>query len=38
LLYSERQGYDPRLSLIGSSSGEYGINRTMAFGININLN
>ena len=38
LLYSERQGYDPRLSLIGNSAGEYGINRTIAFGLNINLN
>ena len=38
LLYSERQGYDPRLSLTGNSAGEYGINRTIAFGLNINLN
>jgi TonB-linked SusC/RagA family outer membrane protein len=38
LLYSARQGYDPRLSLIGNSAGEYGINRTIAFGLKINLN
>ncbi len=38
LLYSARQGYDPRLNSVGSSSAEYGANRTIAFGININLN
>ncbi|WP_299669405.1 SusC/RagA family TonB-linked outer membrane protein [uncultured Polaribacter sp.] len=38
LLYSARQGYDPRLNSVGSSSAEYGANRTMAFGVNINLN
>ena len=38
LLYSARQGYDPRLSSLGKSSAEYGINRTIVFGVNINLN
>lgn len=38
LLYSARQGYDPRLNSVGSSSAEYGANRTIAFGVNINLN
>tara|TARA_R110002126_G_scaffold78829_2_gene196133 strand:+ start:41277 stop:44450 length:3174 start_codon:yes stop_codon:yes gene_type:complete len=38
LLYSARQGYDPRLNSVGSSSPEYGANRTIAFGLNINLN
>ncbi len=38
LLYSARQGYDPRLNSTGISSGEYGANRTIAFGVNINLN
>ena len=38
LLYSARQGYDPRLSLIGSSAGEYSLNRTVSLGLNINLN
>jgi len=38
LLYSARQGYDPRLNSVGSSSAEYGANRTIAFGLNINLN
>jgi TonB-linked SusC/RagA family outer membrane protein len=38
LLYSARQGYDPRLNSVGSSSPEYGANRTIAFGVNINLN
>ncbi|WP_075342350.1 SusC/RagA family TonB-linked outer membrane protein [Tenacibaculum agarivorans] len=38
LLYSARQGYDPRLNSIGRSSAEYGANRTIAFGVNINLN
>jgi hypothetical protein len=38
LLYSARQGYDPRLSLIGSSAGEYSSNRTVSLGLNINLN
>ena len=37
LLYSARQGYDPRLNSLGSSSGEYGANRTMSIGVNINL-
>lgn len=35
LLYSARQGYDPRLNSLGSSSGEYGANRTMSLGVNI---
>jgi len=38
LLYSARQGYDPRLNSVGRSSAEYGANRTIAFGVNINLN
>ena len=38
LLYSARQGYDPRLNSVGASSPEYGANRTIAFGVNINLN
>lgn len=38
LLYSARQGYDPRLSLVGSSSGEYGANRTIALGVSVKLN
>ena len=38
LLYSARQGYDPRLSLVGASSSEYGANRTIAFGVNVKLN
>jgi TonB-linked SusC/RagA family outer membrane protein len=38
LLYSARQGYDPRLNSVGTSSAEYGANRTLAFGVNINLN
>ncbi|TXE09824.1 SusC/RagA family TonB-linked outer membrane protein [Seonamhaeicola algicola] len=38
LLYRARQGYDPRLNSVGSSSAEYGANRTIAFGVNINLN
>lgn len=38
LLYSARQGYDPRLSVSGRSAAEYGANRTIAFGVNINLN
>jgi TonB-linked SusC/RagA family outer membrane protein len=38
LLYSARQGYDPRLNSVGTSSAEYGANRTVAFGVNINLN
>ena len=38
LLSSARQGYDPRLSLIGSSAGEYSMNRTVSLGLNINLN
>ena len=37
LLYSARQGYDPRLNSLGSSSGEYGANRTMSLGVNIKL-
>ena len=35
LLYSARQGYDPRLNSLGASSGEYGANRTMSVGVNI---
>lgn len=35
LLYSARQGYDPRLNSLGASSGEYGANRTMSLGVNI---
>jgi len=38
LLYSARQGYDPRLSVSGRSAAEYGTNRTIAFGVNITLN
>ncbi|WP_348746949.1 SusC/RagA family TonB-linked outer membrane protein [Tenacibaculum sp. 190524A02b] len=38
LLYSARQGYDPRLNSVGRSSAEYGANRTIALGVNINLN
>ena len=38
LLYSARQGYDPRLNSVGSSSAEYGANRTVAFGLNLILN
>ena len=38
LLYSARQGYDPRLSTTGSSAAEYGANRTIVMGVNINLN
>ncbi|MEY3500372.1 MAG: hypothetical protein RL308_2041 [Bacteroidota bacterium] len=38
LLYSARQGYDPRFSSIGASSPEFGANRTIAFGAKINLN
>jgi TonB-linked SusC/RagA family outer membrane protein len=34
-LWSERQGYDPRLSLTGASSNEYSILRTVAFGVNV---
>jgi len=37
LLYSARQGYDPRLNSLGRSSGEYGANRTMSLGVNIKL-
>lgn len=37
LLYSARQGYDPRLNSTGRSSAEYGANRTIALGVNINL-
>ena len=37
LLYSARQGYDPRLNSLGVSSGEYGANRTLAVGVNIML-
>jgi TonB-linked SusC/RagA family outer membrane protein len=37
LLYSARQGYDPRLNSLGASSGEYGANRTMSLGVNIKL-
>ena len=37
LLYSARQGYDPRLSATGRSAAEYGANRTMAVGVNIYL-
>ncbi|MBI9057999.1 MAG: SusC/RagA family TonB-linked outer membrane protein [Labilibaculum sp.] len=38
LLYSARQGYDPRLNSVGRSSAEYGANRTIAFGVSINFN
>jgi TonB-linked SusC/RagA family outer membrane protein len=38
LLSSARQGYDPRLSLTGASSAEYGANRTIALGLNIMFN
>ncbi|MDA8809913.1 SusC/RagA family TonB-linked outer membrane protein [Flavobacteriaceae bacterium] len=37
LLYTARQGYDPRLNSLGASSGEYGANRTLAVGVNIKL-
>lgn len=37
LLYSARQGYDPRLSTLGVSSGEYGANRTLSIGLNVKL-
>ena len=37
LLYNARQGYDPRLNSLGATSGEYGANRTMSIGVNINL-
>ncbi|WP_298767563.1 SusC/RagA family TonB-linked outer membrane protein [uncultured Polaribacter sp.] len=38
LLYSARQGYDPRLSIAGTSSAEFGANRTISFGVNVKLN
>ncbi|QTD37436.1 SusC/RagA family TonB-linked outer membrane protein [Polaribacter batillariae] len=38
LLYSARQGYDPRLNSLGESSAEFGANRTIAFGVNLKLN
>ncbi|MCG7501674.1 SusC/RagA family TonB-linked outer membrane protein [Tenacibaculum sp. Mcav3-52] len=38
LLYSARQGYDPRLNSVGRTSAEYGANRTISLGVNINLN
>ena len=38
LLYSARQGYDPRMNSVGTSSAEYGANRTIAFGVSINFN
>lgn len=38
LLYSARQGYDPRLNSVGASSAEFGANRTISFGVNIKLN
>lgn len=38
LLFSARQGYDPRLNSVGASSAEYGANRTIALGVNIKLN
>tara|TARA_R110001606_G_scaffold263212_1_gene411861 strand:- start:1768 stop:4947 length:3180 start_codon:yes stop_codon:yes gene_type:complete len=38
LLYSARQGYDPRLNSVGSSSAEFGANRTISMGLNIKLN
>jgi TonB-linked SusC/RagA family outer membrane protein len=34
-LWSERKGYDPRLSLTGTSSNEYSILRTISIGANI---
>jgi hypothetical protein len=37
LLYTARQGYDPRLNSLGASSGEYGANRTLSIGVNIKL-
>ena len=37
LLYSARQGYDPRLNSVGASSAEYGANRTISFGVNVKL-
>lgn len=38
LLYSARQGFDPRLSVTGRSAAAYAANRTIAFGVNININ
>ncbi len=38
LLYSARQGYDPRLNSTGATSPEFSANRTIAFGAKINLN
>ena len=38
LLYSARQGYDPRLNSVGASSAEFGANRTISMGLNIKLN
>lgn len=38
LLHSARQGYDPRMNSVGASSAEYGANRTIAFGVNLNIN
>ncbi len=34
-ILSKRQGYDPRLSLTGTSSNEYSLMRTMTFGLNV---
>ncbi|MFD2516908.1 SusC/RagA family TonB-linked outer membrane protein [Salinimicrobium flavum] len=34
-LWSERQGYDPRLSLTGVSANEYSILRTVSVGVNV---
>ncbi|WP_338814581.1 TonB-dependent receptor [Bernardetia sp. Wsw4-3y2] len=34
-ILSARQGYDPRLSLTGTSSNEFSIMRTMTFGLNV---
>ncbi|GAB1856380.1 TonB-dependent receptor [Flavobacteriaceae bacterium MHTCC 0001] len=38
LLYSAKQGFDPRLSITGRSAAAYPANRTIAFGVNININ
>jgi TonB-linked SusC/RagA family outer membrane protein len=34
-LWSKRQGYDPRLSLVGGSDNKYSLFRTISFGINV---
>jgi hypothetical protein len=34
-LWSNRQGYDPRLSLTGGSDNKYSLLRTVSFGMNV---